>query len=77
MTYRDLSALPAAEADFGLFLAQLHDQLTKGEKNPNELVSDTLQQIYFGRSLGSEEIQALPLIGPAQHNHRAGILCGN
>lgn len=65
MPYRDLSALPVAEADFGEFLAQLHDQLTKGERNPNELVSDTLQQIYFGRSLGSAETQALPLASRA------------
>ena len=65
MTYRDLAALPAAEADFGEFLAQLHDQLTKGDRNPNELVSDTLQQIYFGRSLGSADIQALPLASRA------------
>jgi acetyltransferase-like isoleucine patch superfamily enzyme len=61
MTYRDLSASPAAEADFGQFLAQLRDELTSGRREPSELVSDTLQQIYFGRSLSAAEIQDLPL----------------
>ena len=65
MTYRDLSALPTAEADFSQFLAQLHDELTTGRKDPNELVSETLQQIYFGRSLRSAEIQELPLASRA------------
>ncbi len=65
MTYRDLSALPSAEADFSQFLAQLHDELTRGTKDPNELVSETLQQIYFGRSLRADEIQDLPLASRA------------
>lgn len=65
MTYRDLSALPPAEADFSQFLAQLHDELSSGRKDPNELVSETLQQIYFGRSLKSAEIQDLPLAARA------------
>lgn len=65
MTYRDLSALPAAEADFSQFLAQLHDELIRGSRDPNELVSETLQQIYFGRSLRTVEIQELPLASRA------------
>ncbi len=65
MTYRDLSALPSAEADFSQFLTQLHDELTKGRKDPNELVSETLQQIYFGRSLQTSKIQHLPLASRA------------
>jgi len=65
MTYRDLSALPSAEADFSQFLAQLHDELTRGRKDPNELVSETLQQIYFGHLLRATEIQDLPLASQA------------
>ena len=65
MTYRDLSASPPAEADFGQFLEQLHDELTSGRKDPNALVSETLQQIYFGRSLTNQEIRDLPLASRA------------
>ena len=61
MTYRDLSALPLAEADFSQFLAELHDALARGRRDPNELVCEILQQIYFGRSLRPEEIPDLPL----------------
>ena len=61
MTYRDLAALPLAEADFSQFLAQLHDELTSSFKDPNDLVSETLQQIYFGRSLSAAERSDLPL----------------
>lgn len=60
MTYRDLSATPPAEADFGQFLEYLRDELTSGRKDPNEIVSETLQQIYFGRSLTTHEIGDLP-----------------
>ena len=65
MTYRDLSALPSAEADFGQFLAQLDDELTKGRKDPYEIVSETLQQIYFGRLLKTTEVDDLPLASRA------------
>ncbi|HKR59016.1 MAG TPA: acyltransferase [Pyrinomonadaceae bacterium] len=65
MTYRDLSALPAAEADFGQFLSQLHDELTKGLRDPNEVVSDTLRQIYFGKLFSPAETDAWPLASRA------------
>ena len=65
MTYRDLSASPPAEADFGQFLEYLHDELDSGRKDPNEIVSETLQQIYFGRSLTTQEIGDLPLASRA------------
>lgn len=65
MTYRDLSASPLAEADFSQFLAQLHDELTSGRKDPNELVSEILQQLYFGRSLRATESADLPLASRA------------
>ena len=60
MNYRELSALPGAEADFGQFLSQLKEELTDGVRDPNEIVSKTLQQIYFGRLLSAGEGEALP-----------------
>lgn len=65
MSYRDLSALPNAEADFSQFLSELRDLLFQGTEDPNEIVSSTLQQIYFGRILSAEEIQKLPLTSRA------------
>ena len=65
MTYRDLSALPKAEADFSDFLSQLQDALTSDSRNPNEVVSETLQQIYFGRLVSSKEVEGLPLASRA------------
>jgi acetyltransferase-like isoleucine patch superfamily enzyme len=65
MSYRDLSALPNAEADFSQFLSELRNRLFQGTEDPNEIVSGTLQQIYFGRLLSGEEIQKLPLTSRA------------
>ena len=47
MTYRKLSAQPQAESDYDLFLESLFDALTNGERDPNEVVRDTLYQINF------------------------------
>ena len=65
MTYRDLSALPKAETDFSDFLSQLQDALTRDSRNPNEVVSETLQQIYFGRLVSGKEVEDLPLASRA------------
>src|SRR4026208_1751997 len=65
MTYRDLSALPKAETDYSDFLSQLQDALTSDSRNPNEVVSETLQQIYFGRLVSSKEVEDLPLASRA------------
>lgn len=65
MTYCDLSALPAVEADFNQFLSELDDELRKGQRDPSEVVSQTLQQIYFGRLLSASETDALPLASRA------------
>src|SRR6185503_15391457 len=65
MTYRDLSALPKAETDFSDFLSQLQDALTRDSRNPNEVVSETLQQIYFGRLVSAKEVEDLPLASRA------------
>jgi acetyltransferase-like isoleucine patch superfamily enzyme len=46
--YRDLSASPEAQADFDEFIRNLHAALTDGKRNPNDVVRDTLCQMYFG-----------------------------
>lgn len=48
MAYRELSAQPIAAADFDEFLGGLHRALIEERRDPNEIVRDTLQQIYFG-----------------------------
>ena len=48
MTYRELSAQALAEQDYDGFLTELEQSLTDGRKDPNEVVRDTLFDIYFG-----------------------------
>src|SRR5687767_2737254 len=48
MTYRALSAQALAEQDYDAFLTELQKSLTDGKKDPNEVVRDTLLQIYYG-----------------------------
>lgn len=48
MTYRDLSAQALAEQDYESFLTELQTSLTDGRRDPNDVVRDTLFQIYFG-----------------------------
>jgi len=48
MTYRELSAEPAAQIDFDAFLEELQTAFTEGRRDPNEIVKETLLQIYFG-----------------------------
>ena len=48
MTYRQLSAQALAEQDYDSFLIELQKSLTDGKTDPNEVVRDTLFQIYFG-----------------------------
>ena len=50
MVYRDLAAQPGAENDFSEFLDVLFTALTDGRRDPNDVVRDTLYQIYFGAS---------------------------
>jgi acetyltransferase-like isoleucine patch superfamily enzyme len=67
MSYRDLSAQPAAQSDFDEFLRNLEKALTDGRRDPNEVVRDTLYQIYFGEDPVLEtaanvpDLSALPL----------------
>jgi acetyltransferase-like isoleucine patch superfamily enzyme len=48
MTYRQLSAQALAEQDYDSFLTELEKSLTDGTTDPNEVVRDTLFQIYYG-----------------------------
>ena len=48
MTYRLLSAQALAEQDYDSFLSELEKSLTDGTTDPNDVVRDTLFQIYYG-----------------------------
>ena len=59
MTYRELSAQALAENDYESFLSELEQALTDGRRDPNEVVQETLRQIYYGDS--GSAIDNLPL----------------
>jgi len=67
MTYRDLSAQALAEQDYDAFLTELEKSLTDGRTDPNEVVRDTLFDIYFGASRASRE-DLTPAARVALHN---------
>ena len=48
MTYRLLSAQALAEQDYDSFLSELEKSLTDGRADPNDVVRETLFQIYYG-----------------------------
>jgi acetyltransferase-like isoleucine patch superfamily enzyme len=48
MSYRKLEARPEAAADFDDFLGTLQRALTDGQRDPNEVVRDTLYDLYYG-----------------------------
>jgi acetyltransferase-like isoleucine patch superfamily enzyme len=50
MTYRQLSAEALAEGDYESFLKELQQSLTDGRQDPNDVVRETLLQIYYGVS---------------------------
>jgi acetyltransferase-like isoleucine patch superfamily enzyme len=50
MTYRDLSAQALAEQDYESFLTELEKSLTDGRTDPNDIVRETLLQIFYGIS---------------------------
>ena len=50
MTYRELSAQALAEQDYDAFLTELQKSLTDGSRDPNDVVRDTLFDIYLGGS---------------------------
>ena len=47
MTYRQLAAEAIAENDYESFLSELQSALTDGRQDPNDVVRDTLINIYF------------------------------
>jgi len=48
VSYRELAAQTSAAADFNDFLESLDSQLKEGRRDPNEIVRDTLYEIYYG-----------------------------
>lgn len=67
MTYRQLSAQALAEQDYESFLTELQKSLTDGRRDPNDVVKETLWQMYFGCSASDPE--KLPLAARAAfHN---------
>jgi acetyltransferase-like isoleucine patch superfamily enzyme len=59
MAYRELSAQPNAESDFEEFLAVLYQDVTAGVRDPNEVVRDTLCQLYLGGLTTQLDIERL------------------
>lgn len=60
MHYRHLEALSNATADFDEFLLVLERSLTDGKRDPNEVVRDTLYEIYYGAGDFSRGQGSLP-----------------
>jgi acetyltransferase-like isoleucine patch superfamily enzyme len=66
MVYRKLTAQPQAESDFTEFLETLYAALTDGRRDPNDVVRDTLYQMYYGGRApldhnGLPDLASLPL----------------
>jgi acetyltransferase-like isoleucine patch superfamily enzyme len=55
MSYRELRPQPQAEADFDEFLGTLQVALTNGKRDPNDVVRDTLYDLYYGAGSFSQE----------------------
>jgi acetyltransferase-like isoleucine patch superfamily enzyme len=60
MSYRRLEALPQAEASYEDFLGTLHRALTDGRQDPNDVVRDTLYDIYYGPGKFGERMGRVP-----------------
>ena len=60
MTYRELSAQALAEQDYDAFLSELEQSLTNGKRDPNDVVRETLCEIYYGTSQPDRENLSLP-----------------
>src|SRR4051812_2030156 len=65
MTYRELSAQALAEQDYDAFLDELQKSLTDGRRDPNDVVRDTLFEIYYG---ASERSNLTPAARAAVHS---------
>ena len=60
MTYRNLSAQALAEQDFDSFLTELEKSLTDGRRDPNDVVTETLSQLFLGNSASNPDNLSLP-----------------
>ncbi|HEX8000309.1 MAG TPA: acyltransferase [Pyrinomonadaceae bacterium] len=60
MSYRKLEAQPQAEAAFEDFLGTLQRELTEDKRDPNDVVRDTLYEIYYGAGKFGEGIGHVP-----------------
>jgi acetyltransferase-like isoleucine patch superfamily enzyme len=60
MSYRRLEAQPLAEASYEDFLGTLHLALTDGKRDPNDVVRDTLYDLYYGAGRFGEGIDNAP-----------------
>jgi acetyltransferase-like isoleucine patch superfamily enzyme len=60
MAYREIRAQPQAEADFDEFLDNLHRALTDGKRDPNDVVRETLYDLYYGAGQFREGIGHIP-----------------
>jgi acetyltransferase-like isoleucine patch superfamily enzyme len=60
MTYRQLRPQPQAEADFDEFLETTQRALTDGRRDPNDVVRDTLFEIYHGAGKLGISIESTP-----------------
>ncbi len=73
MSYRQLRAQTPAEADFDQFLDTLHTDLTNGRRDPNDVVRDTLYEIYYGAMMSSVERKGAPDIAALSPAARAVV----
>lgn len=60
MTYRELRPQPQAEADFDQFLGDLERALTDGKRDPNDVVRETLYELYYGAGKSGEGFGRIP-----------------
>ena len=60
MSYRRLEAQPQAEAHFEDFLGTLHLALTDGKLDPNDVVRDTVYELFYGAAKYGEGINRVP-----------------
>lgn len=70
MSYRELRAQPGAEAAYDEFLHELQQALTNGKRDPNDVVRDTLFEIYYGAKYAqSPDVETLsPAVRAVFHN---------
>jgi acetyltransferase-like isoleucine patch superfamily enzyme len=61
MTYRQLSAGSKAQPDFDSFFEELQTALTEGRQDPNDLVRETLYQLYFGPFCATDNVEGVSL----------------